>query len=85
MSSEDKKKLENSLARDSFYESRTSNMSEFLEPGEKFTDRLQKLVKDSLKRPGLDIQKITIGSTGNASNIGNLTVDVKSSGALSGT
>jgi hypothetical protein len=61
MSSEDKKKLENSLARNSFYQSRTSNMSEFLEPGEKFTDRLQKLVKDSLKRPGLDIQKITIG------------------------
>jgi hypothetical protein len=36
--------------------------------------------------PAVDvIQKITIGSTGNASNIGNLTVDVKSSGALSGT
>ena len=61
MSSEDKKKLENSLARNSYYQSKTSNMSEFLEPGEKFTDRLQKLVKDSLKRPGLDIQKITIG------------------------
>ena len=31
------------------------------------------------------IQKITIDSAGNASNIGNLTVDVKSAGALSGT
>jgi len=31
------------------------------------------------------IQKITIDSAGNATNIGDLTIDVKSSGALSGT
>jgi hypothetical protein len=61
MSSDDKKVIDNSFSRISFYEARTSKLGDFLEPGEKFSDRLQKLVKDSLKRPGLDIQKITIG------------------------
>jgi hypothetical protein len=46
MSSDDKKVIDNSYSRISFYEARTSKLGDFLEPGEKFSDRLQKLVKD---------------------------------------
>jgi hypothetical protein len=61
MADKDKDIVENSFSRMSFYEGKTSTLSDFIEPGESFTDRLQKLVKDSIKRPGLNIEKITVG------------------------
>jgi len=60
MSDEDKNIIENSFAKQALQYSKKF-LPEFLEEGEKFTDRLQKVVKDSLKRPGLNINEITVG------------------------
>jgi hypothetical protein len=59
MGDKDKIKLENGLVN-----SLSTNRKfpgTFLEPGEKFTDRLQTLVRESLKPPGADVNELVPG------------------------